>query len=106
MAAVAINQIVSAHAHYGDTWRDGDPALASGEGLLVHMGVQEQTGEGAVGVWPKHGTIGQDHVPPIGIVLPAYVGMLYSDVKSPRPIGSMNCPYMDYVGIGGSLRPP
>jgi len=70
-------------AHLGHTGWDDDAALTAGEGLLVHVGVEQQPGEGAVWIRLDDRAVGREHVPAVGVILPAGVRMLHRHVKGP-----------------------
>ena len=71
------------------------------KGCSVSWGCKQQTGEGVGGVRLGNRAIGQHHIPAVGVVVPAGVGVAYGDVEGPRFIGVTHSAHELHVGVGG-----
>ena len=65
---------------------------AAGEGLLANMGVVQNAG-------PQHRSVRSDHLPPVGIVAPAGVGMQHRDVKAVASVRRPNDLNGNHIGL-------
>lgn len=87
------------HPDLNDSIWDLDAALASGEGLFTYMGMEQKTGEGVIGIHGEDNTIGGNHIPAIGVVIPTGIGMQDGDMEGPGVVGIQDCPNENYISV-------
>jgi hypothetical protein len=66
-------------------------------GCSFSLGVQERPGA-------EHGVVGGEHVPGIGIVVPAGIGVLHGDVEPVGAVARGGRLGLDHVGLSGVRR--